>query len=65
MELDVKVELQKQVDDVTALDAQLQQLQAQRKAVLEELYRRQGIIQYLQRLDGEKKPEVNIPKGKK
>ena len=65
MELDVKVELQKQIKDVAALDAQLQQLQEQRKAVLEELYRRQGIIQYLQRLDGEKKAEVAKPKEKK
>jgi len=52
MELDVKVELQKQLEEVAALDAQLQQLQAQRKAILEELFRKQGIIQYLQRLDG-------------
>lgn len=52
MKLDVKVELQKQLEEVATLDAQLQQLQAQRKAILEELYRKQGIIQYLQRLDG-------------
>lgn len=58
MELDVKAELQKQFDDVTSLDRQLQQLQVQRKEVLEELFRRQGIIQYLQRLNGEKAVEV-------
>ena len=52
MELDAKVELQKQLEEVATLDAQLQQLQAQRKAILEELFRKQGIIQYLQRLDG-------------
>jgi len=54
MKLDVKAELQKQLEEVAILDNQLQQLQAQRKAVLEELYRKQGIIQYLQRLNGTK-----------
>jgi len=60
MELDVKVEIQKQLEDVATLDAQLQQLQAQRKAVLEELFRKQGIIQYLQRMDGSVETEVDI-----
>jgi len=64
MDLDVKVELEKQVKDVTALDAQLQQLQAQRKSILEELYRRQGIIQYLQRLNGENEPKAKVKNDK-
>jgi len=58
MKLDVKAELQKQLEEVAALDAQLQQLQAQRKALLEELFRKQGIIQYLQRLDATDKTLV-------
>ena len=60
MELDVKVEIQKQLEEVAVLDGQLQQLQAQRKAVLEELFRKQGIIQYLQRMDGGVETEVDI-----
>jgi len=64
MELDIKAELQKQMEDVATLDAQLQQLQAQRKLVLEELYRKQGTIQYLQRLDGENEPEAEVKDDK-
>lgn len=60
MKVNVKKELQKQLEEVAALDNQLWQLQEQRKLVLQELFRKQGIIQYLQQLDGNVEAVVDI-----
>lgn len=65
MKINVKAELQKQLEEVAALDNQLQQLQEQRKLVLQELFRKQGVIQYLQRLDGSEKTVVDISEDRK
>lgn len=51
MEIDVKQEIEKQVDEVNLLNSQLQQIQQQRETILQELFRRQGVIQYLQGLE--------------
>ena len=51
MEIDVKMEIEKQVNEVNLLNNQLQQIQKQREVVLQELFRKQGVIQYLQGLE--------------
>lgn len=56
MEIDVKQEIEKQVGEVNLLNSQLQQIQQQREVVLQELFRRQGVIQYLQGLGSGETP---------
>lgn len=64
MDIDVKKEIEEQTEKVIVLNSQLQQLQEQRKLVLQELFRKQGIIQYLQSLDGSAEPVVDIGEAK-
>jgi len=56
MEIDVQMEIEKQVSEVNLLNSQIQQIQQQREAVLQELFRRQGVIQYLQGLGNGEAP---------
>lgn len=58
MEIDVKQEIEKQVGEVNILNSQIQQIQQQREAVLQELFRKQGVIQYLQGLEDGETPTV-------
>jgi len=51
MEIDVQKEIEKQVEEVNTLNSQLQQIQQQREVILQELFRKQGVIQYLQGLE--------------
>jgi len=52
VEIDVKAEISKLNDEMRPLLLQLQQLDAQRQQVANEIVKHQGAIEVLQRLDG-------------
>jgi len=56
-EIDVKVEIEQLIKEQTQLQQQLQALDAQRNTLIQEILKRQGAIELLQRLDGRKPGE--------
>ena len=56
-EINVKVEIEQLIKEQTQLQQQLQALDAQRNTLIQEILKRQGAIELLQRLDGRKDEE--------
>ena len=57
MEIDVKKESEKVNEEIKVLATQINVLDQQRQEAVNQLIKKQGELEYLQRLNGEKKPD--------
>jgi len=57
MEIDVKKETEKVQAEMNELAIQINALDQQRQVAVNQLIKKQGELEYLQRLNGEKKPD--------